>query len=169
MIDFSQFPRLAALLASGSEEASLALLRQIEASLSPMKRILTELACDGFVHPELLSRGDELFPGQDPNADFSRVRPVGLGRNFTTPEIPGLLDAMGFKEVKPDKGARWAAANPDAQRKNPLLITKQVGLSSDKCEVVLVLREYNCKRRASLLHVAHKWDAGFLVLAEPKE
>jgi hypothetical protein len=139
--------------------------------LSPFRRLLAELACDGYVHPELLSRGDELFPGADPDAPIKGVRPVDIGKAFTRSQADAYLASLTppMKFCNPDKGVRWAAANPNAQRRNPLLIMGQVGLNSGGDEVVLLLYGNARERRARLNRAASEWGGDCLVLAESKE
>lgn len=157
----------------GSEvkiEQIRAMLAELEAlqATGVMAQLLTELACDGHVNPELTSRGDELFPGLDLAVDASRVRPVDLGRDYVFTKIDGLLDVKGFKAVRPDKGMRWAAKNRETHRNGWYLASGQTGCHSDGNDVALVLYGSDGRRNAHLRGVRRKWDRSYLVLAEPK-
>jgi hypothetical protein len=128
--------------------------------------LLVELACDGYVNPEI---DDAHFPGADAFVSTTGVRPVDIGMDWTDPEALAKLDSMGLQPVMPDKGIKWASENKDAQRKNPLVILGQKCRLSGGSVCVLVLRECGGERCARLSAVQSRFYRGCLVLAEPKE
>lgn len=171
----SLIPALSA-LESNPSPVALAKLARIRVILEEPEQIpgattqlLAEMACDGYVNSELKTRGDELFPGLDPNADCSKVRPVDLERDYNFSEIDGILNGMGLKAVRPDKAMRWAAKNRDAHHVGWYLASGQTGRYSDGDDVALVLNGDAGGRRANLRGVQDKWRRYCHVLAEPKE
>lgn len=167
--------RIASLLADTSPKA-VATVKYILAILDGkvtipggITMLMTELACDGYVNPEI---DDAHFPGADAFVFTTGVRPVEIDMDvWTDSEAIAYLAAMKppMQPVNPDKGIKWAAENPDAQRKNPLVILGQKCRYSGGCVCVLVLSEYDGERRAYLDVVRLGFDRDYRVLAEPKE
>ncbi len=128
--------------------------------------LMTELACDGYVNPEI---DDVRFPGADAFVSTTGVRPVDIGMDWTDPGALAKLDSMGLQPVMPDKGIKWASENKDAQRKNPLVILGQKCRGSGGSVCVLVLGGSGGERNAYLRDVQSRFFRYCLVLAEPKE
>lgn len=130
--------------------------------------LMRGLACDGFVHPDI---DDDHFPGADPFVSTKGVRPVEIDMNvWSDSEAAAFLAAMvpPMQFVGPAKGIKWAADNPGAQRKNPLVISGQK-CRSDEEVCVIMLFEHDGARRAGLSVVRHGFLRSCLVLAEPKQ
>lgn len=175
-MDFSALPsRIAALLPDGSPKA-VATLRHIQAILEGevvipggIAMLMAELGCDGYVSPEI---DDANFPGADPFVSIEGVVEIDIPMDsWDDTEAAAYLDAMvpPMKPVMPDKGIKYGAKNPDAQREHPLVISGQKCRCSDGNVCVLVLDENGRERRADLDDVQCRFDRSFRVLAELKE
>jgi hypothetical protein len=166
--------RISALIADTSPKA-VATTRYIQAILDGkvtipggIKSLMAELACDGYVNPEI---DDAHFPGADAFVSIQGVVLVEIYMDvWTDPQAIEFLANLKppMQPVMPDKGIKWAAANPDAQRKNPLVILGQKCRDSGGNVCVLVLHGSYRERYARLT----PW-CGFSrhsrVLAEPKK
>ncbi len=159
------------LLADNSPEAAVK-IREIQAILDRkvqvlggMVRLLAELACNGYVNPNIT---DANFPGMDPNVSIEGVRPVKIGKNFTRESAIAVLKAMNppMKPAALDKSIRWCAANPDYQRSHWMVCLAQSWFDSGRDECVVYFYGLSLDRRVRLSHVAGKWDAAHEVFAE---
>ena len=171
----SLLARFSSLLADTSPKA-VATAKYIEAILDGkvvipggITMLMAELACDGYVNPEI---DDGRFPGADPFVSSEGVVPVEIDMDvWDDPKAIAYLADMKppMQPVNPDKGIKWAAENPDAQRKSPLVILGQKCCRSDGRVCVLVLREVGGKRYADLDGVQNRFYRCYRVLAELKE
>lgn len=167
--------RISALLADNSPKA-VATLRYIEAILDGkvivpggITMLMAELACDGYVNPEI---DDERFPGADPFVSSEGVVPVEIDMDYwTDPEAVVYLANLNppMQPVNPDKGIKWASENKNAQRENPLVILGQKCRNSGDDVCVIVLSGDGGERRAYLDGVQGGFDRLCRVLAELKE
>lgn len=134
-----------------------------------IKMLMAELACNGYVNPEI---DDAHFPGADPFVSIEGVVPVEIDLDsWNDAEATAYLASLTppMQPVNPDKGLKWAAKNPDAQRKNPLVISGQKCRHSGGYDCFLVLGENGRERRAFLNDVQSRFNRSYRVLAEPKE
>ena len=167
--------RIAALELDGSPKA-IATLRYIQAILDGevvipggIAMLMKELACDGYVNSEI---DDAHFPGADPFVSIEGVVEVDVPMDsWNDAEAAAYLDTMvpPMKPIMPDKGIKYAAKNPDAQRKHPLIISGQKCRYSVGDVYVLVLDESGRERRANLSDVQNRFSRHCRVLAELKE
>lgn len=128
-----------------------------------IKLLMADLDCDGFVHHLI---DDAHFPGADPFVSTEGVRPVEIDLDvWADKQATPLLAAMGLQPVRPDKGIKWAAENPDAQRSNQLVIS---GQRSHVGAQLIVLDESDGLREADLCSVHKMFARGARILAEPK-
>ena len=164
--------RITALLADTSPKA-VATIKYILAILDGkvtipggIKTLMAELACDGYINPEI---DDIRFPGADAFVSSDGVRPVDIGQDWVEADALAFLDSQGLKPVNPAKGLKWASEHKDAQRENPLVIIGQKCRSSDGHDCFLVLYECDRERLAFLCGVQCRFYRYCHVLAEPKE
>ena len=132
--------------------------------------LMAKLNCDGSVSPEI---DDAHFPGADAFVSTEGVVPVEIPmETWTVSEastyLAGLTPPM--EPAMPDEGLSWAAKNPHAQWKNPLVISGQKCRFSDRRVCVIVLLLLGSGKRSVRLYDAQGWfGRNGRILAKPKK